>query len=138
MRPRVAAERGSASVLAAALAGLAMALALFTVDLARVVVARSRAQAAADAAALAAAAELARPSGRSPPSVAAEYAELGGAHLVECRCGPGTAEAVVTVELRVGLGALGGARTVTARARAIIAPAADGDSRTAPIDGFRK
>ena len=66
-------QRGSVSVLAAALIFLAGVLAAVAVDLMRAVLASSRAQAAADAAALAAAQEIAAPTGSWSPTDAAAY-----------------------------------------------------------------
>jgi hypothetical protein len=101
--------------------GFAGILAAFGADVARASAARGRAQAVADAAALAAAQELVVPSDRTPEAVAAEYAELGGAGLVACRCDPGGDDVVVTVELDVRLPLVGQTRTVTASARAVVA-----------------
>jgi secretion/DNA translocation related TadE-like protein len=114
-------QRGSASlVLMSALAFAAIFVA-FTADLSRASAARARAQVAADAAALAAAQELVAPAGREPGEVASEYASRNGADLVECRCEPGSGEAVVTVELDVSLPFLGQTRVVHGSARAVVA-----------------
>jgi secretion/DNA translocation related TadE-like protein len=113
-------ERGSTTVLVAAIMLLAGILALVTVDLLRVLQAKSRVQTAADAAALAAAQELAIPSGHPPQGFAADYAERNGATLISCRCDPGTAEAVVEVQMPVTLVFFARDRTVTALARAVV------------------
>lgn len=114
-------ERGSVSIVAAAIVAMVMVVALGAGDLARVLVAAARAQSAADAAALAAAQELALPTGPAPGDVAARFAELNSAELVECRCDPGTLEATVRVRVAVGhLATLGGERSVEARARAVV------------------
>ena len=107
-------------MLTAAVLFLAAALALIAVDLMRAEASKARAQTAADAAALAAAQEIAIPSGELPGDVAAEYARRNGATLVECRCDPGTSEAVVEVEVPITLVFVGPNRTVRARARAVI------------------
>lgn len=114
-------ERGSVTVLAAAVLVLCGVLALASADVMRALEARARAQAAADAAALAAAQELAVPSGRSPAEAAWEYAVRNGATLRSCRCQPGTSEARVEVAVSVPLVFLGPAREVVGRARAVVA-----------------
>jgi secretion/DNA translocation related TadE-like protein len=114
-------EDGSASVVAVAMIGALMVLALCLADLARVEVVSSRAQTAADAAALAAAQELAIPDDRAPFDVATEYAVRNGAELRSCRCEPGTYEATVEVRIAVGhLFVFGDERVVDASARAVI------------------
>src|SRR4051794_25948459 len=103
------------------------ALTMGCADLARALVAVGRADTAADAAALAAAQELAAPTGLAPSSVAADYADRNGATLVECSCDPGGTEATVAVEVPVGPVLLvPGSRSVTARARAVVASAQAG------------
>ena len=98
-------ERGSVSILVAAMAGVVVVLALGAADVARVFAAASRAQTAADAAALAAAQELALPGGViSPSEIAASYAARNGAVLGVCACEPGSFAA--DVEVAVGTGAL--------------------------------
>jgi secretion/DNA translocation related TadE-like protein len=80
-------ERGSATVLVCALAGLSAALVLGLTRLAVATVTAARAQTAADAAALAAAQELV--AGRSEQEaarIAKASAEANGARLLECRC----------------------------------------------------
>ena len=101
MRARRRDERGSVTVVAAAVMAL---VAVLTMGAGKALVARERAQAAADAAALAAAQELVMPTGRSPAELAAEYAARNGATLASCVCQPGSSEAVV--EARVSVGAL--------------------------------
>jgi secretion/DNA translocation related TadE-like protein len=114
-------ERGSVSILAAALMVAIVVLALASSDLARVLTVASRAQTAADAAALAAAQELAAPTGATPGDVAREYAQRNGGELVSCTCDAGSDEAVVEVKIAVGtLLLFGGGRSVTGRARAVV------------------
>jgi secretion/DNA translocation related TadE-like protein len=96
-------ERGSVTVLMAAVLFLAGVLTLAAVDLLRAVQARARAQTAADAAALAAAQEIAIPQGRTPQEVAAEYASRNDATLLTCTCEPLSDQAVVEVEAVVDL-----------------------------------
>lgn len=116
-----AGERGSVSLVAVAIIAAATILALGAADLARVLVAASRAQTAADASALAAAQELAIPSGRDPAEVAAEYALRNGGELLGCSCARGTFEAVVQVGVDTGsLLLLGEHRVVRADARAVV------------------
>ena len=115
------AEAGSASIVVVAILAAVLVLAAGAGDLARVLVAASRAQTAADAAALAAARELAVPSQAEPTGVAAEYAARNGATLVECTCAPGTFETVVLVEVPVGALLLSSDdRVASARARAVV------------------
>jgi secretion/DNA translocation related TadE-like protein len=116
-------EQGSTTILVAAIMLLAGILDLVTIDLLRVLQAKSRVQTAADAAALAAAQELAIPSGHSPQEFAADYAARNSATLITCRCEPGTLEAVVEVRMPVSLVFFGRGRTVTALARAVVAGA---------------
>ncbi|MGZ5214080.1 MAG: pilus assembly protein TadG-related protein [Actinomycetota bacterium] len=114
-------ERGSVSIVVAAIVLLALILSVGVTDVARVLVARSHARTAADAAALAAAQELALPSGADPADVAAGYAELNDAILSDCVCAAGTSDATVTVSIVVdGFLLVTGQRTVTARARAVV------------------
>ena len=115
------ASRGSASLVLMVALGVAAIQAAFGADVTRASAGRVRAQAAADAAALAAAQELVVPSDRTPAEVAAEYAEMGGARLMACRCDPGADDVVVTVELDARLPFLDQVRTVTASARAVVA-----------------
>ncbi|HEY7283527.1 MAG TPA: Rv3654c family TadE-like protein [Actinomycetota bacterium] len=116
-------ERGSVSVLAAAVMLMLIVMALATTDVARALSAASRAQAAADAAALAAAQDIVEPpsSGEMPAQTASRYADRNGARLVDCDCRPGGTEATVTVRVGIdGLLLLPSGREVTATARAVI------------------
>jgi secretion/DNA translocation related TadE-like protein len=114
-------ERGSVSIVIAAVVLLALVLSLGVADVARVLVARSHARTAADAAALAAAQELALPSGTAPADVAAAYAEHNDAILTDCVCEPGSTDAKVAVSILVdGFLLVTGSRTVQARSRAIV------------------
>ncbi len=116
-------DRGSVSVLAAAVMLMVVVMALATADVARALSAASRAQAAADAAALAAAQEIVEPSssGETPSQAAARFAGDNGAELVRCDCESGGTQAVATVRVRIdGLLILPSGREVTATARAVI------------------
>lgn len=114
-------ERGSITLVTAAVIGLAFVVALGAADLGRVLIARSRARTAADAAALATVQELALPTGLLPAEVAADYAARNGARLTSCTCEPGSFEAIVQVAVDVGaLLLITGERTAIARARAIV------------------
>jgi secretion/DNA translocation related TadE-like protein len=118
---RVEGERGSVSVLVAAIIAVVVVLALGTADIARVLAVAASAQTAADSSALAAVQELAMPSGRVPADVAGEYAERNGASLVSCECPEESFEAVVTVRMPVGaLLLFGDDRLVEAVARAVV------------------
>ncbi len=115
------AQRGSITVVTAAVIGLALVASMGIAEVAKVLVARAHAQGAADSAALAAAQELALASGRSPSELAREYAASNGASLKICRCDPGTLQAIVTVEMSVsGLLLMPGRRYVSAKARAVV------------------
>ena len=85
MSARVRDERGSVTVVAAAVTALVAVLTMGAADVGKALVARERAQAAADAAALAAAQELVMPTGRAPTELAAEYAARNGADADELR-----------------------------------------------------
>lgn len=114
-------ERGSVSVLVAAIIAVVVVLALGTADVARVLATAASAQTAADVSALAAVQELAMPSGRTPAEVAGEYAGRNGASLVSCECPLESFEAVVTVRMPVGtLLLFGDDRLVEAVARAVV------------------
>ena len=117
---RAEAERGSVTVLSAAVVAALVVLAMGASDVARVLHAASRAQTAADAAALAAAQALAIDEpGPEPAELAAEYAARNDAALETCACDRGTFEATVAVRLPVGdLFLVAGDRTVRAEARA--------------------
>ena len=114
-------ERGSVSILVAAAVAMTLVMVMGVADVARALIARSRAEAVADLAALAATQELALPSGLEPGAVAAEYATRNGADLVSCSCSEGSLEAVVTITVPVDgflLPIVG--RDVVARSRAIV------------------
>jgi secretion/DNA translocation related TadE-like protein len=116
-------ERGSISVVAAAVMAVLLTLALACADASKALMTASRAQAAADAAALAAAQSLVSPDGGDPESAAAAYAAANGATLVRCDCAAGGSE--VTVEVRMPIGRtllLPGGREVVRTARAIVGP----------------
>ncbi len=117
-------ERGSVTIVAAAVMALVVVLTMGAADVGTALIARAHAQQAADAAALAAAQELVLPSGEGPAAVAATFAARNGGTLRACTCSAGSSEAVVTVDVTVRrLLLLPGARTVTARARAVVDPA---------------
>jgi secretion/DNA translocation related TadE-like protein len=113
-------DRGSVSILVAAVIAALLVLTMGAADVARVFVAASKAQTAADAAALAAAQALAiSQEDPTPSDLAREFAERNGAVLDACECEPGTF--VATVSVRVGVRDLflvAGDRAVVARARA--------------------
>ena len=117
---RAEAERGSVTMLSAAVVAALVVLAMGASDVARVLHAASRAQTAADAAALAAAQALAIDEpGPEPAELAAEYAARNDAALETCVCDRGTFEATVAVRLPMGdLFLVAGDRTVRAEARA--------------------
>ena len=118
---KAASDRGSITVVAAAVIGLALVSSMGVTDVARVLVARAHAQAAADSAALAAAQELALATGRRPSQLAGEYAARNNAALRACVCAPGTLQAIVTVDAHVdGLLLIPGRRSVSAVARAVV------------------
>lgn len=120
-RFREGSERGSVSIVVAAVIAVVVVLALGVADVARVLATAANAQTAADAAALAAVQELAMPSGLVPGEVAAEYAERNGASLVSCECPVESYEAVVTVRVPVGrLLLFDDDRLVEAVARAVV------------------
>ena len=120
-RPAPCDERGSVSIVVAAVVAALVLLALGAADVARVLTVAARAQTAADAAALAAAQELALPGELDPAEVAREYAARNAADLVECTCAPETFEAFVTVRSAVGpLLLFGDDRAVEATARAVV------------------
>lgn len=114
-------ERGSVTVVAAAVMALVAVLTMGAADVGKALVARERARAAADAAALAAAQELVMPTGRAPAGLAAEYAARNGAVLASCTCDAGSTEAIVGVSTPVGtLLLVPGDHTATAVARATV------------------
>ena len=98
----VVGQRGSISVVLAALLAVLLVVAMGVADVTSALVAAGRAQDAADAAALAAVQEIAAPSGRTASEVAAEYAVRNGASLTACSCDPASLAAVVTVRTPVG------------------------------------
>jgi secretion/DNA translocation related TadE-like protein len=118
----VRSERGSATVVVAAVLGVGALLTALSGDLSRFALVRSRAQTAADAAALAAAQELVFPSAAGPSEVAQEYAHMHGASLTDCLCDTTSDEVVVEVGIPVTLPFLGRETIVTARARAVVDP----------------
>jgi secretion/DNA translocation related TadE-like protein len=114
-------ERGSVSIVAAAVLAATVTLAIAGADLTRVLAVAARAQTAADAAALAAAQELAIPSDLEPVDIAGEYAVRNGATMVSCVCERGTFEATVRVRIPVGtLLLFADDRVVEADARAVV------------------
>ncbi|GAA1515182.1 Rv3654c family TadE-like protein [Nocardioides humi] len=85
---RIAADRGAATVLAVALAGVLLLVGAATGLVGALLVAHRRAQAAADLSALAAATSLAgrvAHPGRDPCTEATDVAAANGAALVSCR-----------------------------------------------------
>jgi secretion/DNA translocation related TadE-like protein len=114
-------ERGSVTIVTAAIAGVMVALTLFIADLGSVLIARERARASADAAALAAAQELALPSSGTPETQAADYARRNGGNLMECVCAAGSREATVRVQVEIGhLFLVPGSRTLETTAHAVV------------------
>jgi secretion/DNA translocation related TadE-like protein len=131
-------ERGSVSVVIAAVVLLALVLSLGVADVAQVLVARSRARTAADAAALAVAQDLAVPSGADLTGLASYYAGQNGATLTNCTCEAGQLETTVGVSITVrGFLLVAGDRTVTARARAVVdLPSASPSPVVGDLPGF--
>jgi secretion/DNA translocation related TadE-like protein len=116
-----AGERGSVTIVTAAVVGVMVALTLFTADLGSVLMARERARASADAAALAAAQELALPTSGTPEEQAAGYAQRNGGSLIDCACAVGSLEATVRVRVRIGhLFLVPGIRTIETTAHAVV------------------
>ncbi len=114
-------ETGSVTIVAVGILVVVMVLGLGAADVARVLLAASRAQTAADAAALAAAQSLAVPSDTDPTVAAGDLAVLNGGALRSCTCEAGTFEARVEVETTVGrLFLSADDLVVTARARAVV------------------
>jgi hypothetical protein len=119
-----AGERGGATLVGLALAGLILGVGVVAVDVGALAGARAAGQTAADLAALAALTPTGAP-GTTPPGGAsgrdraAGIAAANGAELVACDCS--TAEAVVTVRRRVHLAPGGLTVTLVARARAVLA-----------------
>ena len=122
MRPSCG-ERGSITVVTAAVIAVAVVATMGAADVGKALIAHAHAQAAADAAALAAAQELAIATGRDPAWWAGDYAARNGASLTACRCVRGSNEAVVSVSVPVGrLLLLPGSRSARASARAVVDP----------------
>lgn len=114
-------ERGSASLVVAAVMVVLVALAMGAADVARVLAAASAAQTAADAAALAAVHEQAIPSDLEPVDLAGEYAARNDAELAACSCDADAFESRVTVRVPVGpLFLFPDDRVVVAEARAVV------------------
>ena len=114
-------ERGSVTIVVAAVLAAGVVLAIGAADVTRVFAVAARAQTAADASALAAAQELAIPGVPEPTDVAREYAERNGATLVACGCDRDTFVATVTVRLAVGpLLLFADDRVVEASAKAVV------------------
>lgn len=114
-------QRGSASIVVAAVIAVLAVLALGVADVARVLDAAAHAQTAADAAALAAVHEQAIPSGLVPEELAAEYAARNGAELATCDCEAGAFWSSVAVRVPVGpLFLLPDDRLVLGEARAVV------------------
>jgi secretion/DNA translocation related TadE-like protein len=90
-------QRGSISVVVAAIALVLLVCTMGIADVGSVLAARAHTRAAADAAALAAAQELAFATDASPTEQAALLARRNGAELIACVCDAGSFEAVVTV-----------------------------------------
>jgi secretion/DNA translocation related TadE-like protein len=119
----VRSDRGSVTIVTAAILAAVVILAMGAADVARVFVAASRAQTAADAAALAAAQSLVVPGDVTPEDAAAEFAARNGAGLLSCTCDTVTLDALVIVRVPVGpLLLRPDDRIVTAEARAIVDP----------------
>lgn len=91
---------------------LAVALAAFSADIARISAVKGRAQVAADAAALAAVAESSLYGGGQHRQQAAWFAHANGGRLLECLCEPGA----TAVQVRVAVD------EVVAEARAVFDP----------------
>jgi secretion/DNA translocation related TadE-like protein len=115
-------EDGSVSVLVAGAVAALVVFSMGVADIARVMLAASRAQTSADAAALAAAQALALDEREPPPrELAADYATINGAALETCVCDPGSFAATVQVRMPVGgLLLFGDDRAVLASARAAV------------------
>ncbi len=112
-------DRGSVSIVAAALMCVTLVLVMGAADLARVLTVAARAQTAADAAAQ----ELAAPSAGDPApiEIAAAYAARNDAELTACACELDTNEATVAVRVVVGpLLFAPDDRVVSASARAVV------------------
>jgi len=118
---RIGGERGSISVVVAALAFVMLVCTMGIADVGSVLATRAHARAAADAAALAAAQELALPTGAPPAAQAALLAQRNGAELIACTCAAGSFEAVVTVRtIGADLLLVPGSITLDVQARAVV------------------
>jgi secretion/DNA translocation related TadE-like protein len=114
-------ERGSVTVVAAAVIAMLVVLSMGVADVARALIVREQARTAADAAALAAVAELAFPTVGDPTALAREYAARNGAELSSCACSPGSTGATVSVSVPIpGFLLFPGGSAVSAQARAVI------------------
>ena len=114
-------QRGSISVVVAALAFVMLVCTMGIADVGSVLATRAHGRAAADAAALAAAQELAFPTGATPAEQAALLAQRNGAELIACTCAAGSFEAVVTVRATgADLLLLPGGVTLDVQARAVV------------------
>ena len=114
-------ERGSVTVIVAALVLVVLVLSVGVADLGRILAVRSHARTAADAAALAVAQELVLPTGRTLDDVADDYAARNGAVVTACVCAIGSFETTVTVSIGIGdLLLVPGSHTVSASARAVV------------------
>lgn len=113
-------EDGSVSLIVAGGVAALVVFSMGVADIARVLLAASRAQTSADAAALAAAQSLALDEREPlPEELAADYAAINGAVLESCTCDPGSSSAIVEVRMAVGgLLLFGDDRAVLAKARA--------------------
>lgn len=120
MRSARTPDEGSVSVLVAGGVAALVVFSMGVADVARVMLAASRAQTSADAAALAAAQALAFDEREPlPTELAADYASMNGAVLETCTCDPGAFAATVEVRIPVGdLFLFRDDRAVLARARA--------------------
>ncbi len=114
-------EQGSVTIVTVAFLAVAVVLVMGVTDVAKVLVARERAQTAADAAALAAAQELALPSGLDPCAVAAGYAQVNGAAVLACEIpASGTEVTVTTISDAGPLLLFIGNATVTSTSRSVL------------------
>lgn len=126
-------DRGSATVLVLAMAGLVVLVGLLLAGLGAVAVTRHRAASAADLAALAAA-DVALQGPDAACAAAARVAERGATVLTACRLGDDVVEVVVVLRPGGVLGRLGEARAV-ARAGPTVTPA--GTNRPPRASGYR-
>lgn len=122
-RPRCDPDGGSVTVVAAALVGVVLALALAVASAGGVLVERHRLAGAADAAALAAADAASGMTGEVPCDSAGRLASAGGARMTSCRTEGSTA----TIELSKAVGPFAVRATATAGQ-----PSSSPGFRTAP------